>query len=536
MIGDLHKLKIMKILLLLPCFFVLFSAISQEMDIPIIPYPQYYNTSLESFELTNKTIIIHDEDVADIAYYLQKELLRFENTSLRTSSNKNVNTFQNTIVIKMNNTTEKDEFYSISMNKKEILISGNSKKGVFNGVISLLQMIYLTEPEEMVYNLQCYEIKDYPEYEWRGLMLDESRHFFGKEKVKQLLDWMAFYKMNKFHWHLTDSPGWRIEIKKYPKLAYVGGIGDQSNEYSPAQYYTQEDIKEIVQYAAERYIDIIPEIDMPGHARAANMAYPEYSGGGSERYPEFTFNPGKEEVYSYLTDILREVDALFPSQMIHIGGDEVQFGNKKWNSDRDIQNLMEKEGLEDLKSVEEYFVKRMSDSLDVLNNKVLAWDEVAGYDLSNKNTIVYYWRSRLPEQLQKSIDGDFPIVLCPNRTFYLDYKQDSTHVRSWQKYVNSLSSIYNFSPDSLPVNYKENSNILGMQGNIWTEIIKSEERLDFMTFPRITAIAETSWNNDANKNLEKFEKRVEKHLDLYRDAGIYFYNPFNPGENKEPMN
>ncbi|MFP4367730.1 MAG: family 20 glycosylhydrolase, partial [Bacteroidales bacterium] len=171
------------------------------------------------------------------------------------------------------------------------------------------------------------EIREDPEYGWRGIMLDESRHFFGKDKVKSILDWMVYYKLNRFHWHLTDSPGWRIEIKKYPKLGHVGGIGNHTDPFTPAEFYTQEDIKEIIAYAKERKIVVIPEIDMPGHATAANHAYPEYSGGGSERYPDWTFHPGREGTYQYLTDILREVDALFPSQMVHLGGDEVSCGN-----------------------------------------------------------------------------------------------------------------------------------------------------------------------------------------------------------------
>src|SRR5690606_13307445 len=168
--------------------------------------------------------------------------------------------------------------------------------------------------------IPAWEITDQPRYAWRGLMLDESRHFFGKEKVKSILDWMAFYKLNRFHWHLTDEPAWRLEIKKYPLLTLIGGIGSFTDGAAPAAYYTQQQIHEIVAYAAERNITVIPEIDMPGHATAANRAYPEYSGGGTEAHPHFTFNPGKEDTYAYLTDILRETNALFPSQLLHLGG------------------------------------------------------------------------------------------------------------------------------------------------------------------------------------------------------------------------
>jgi hexosaminidase len=525
---------IMKKILVLPFLFILCSTFAQDKELSIIPLPQSYKAKTGIFELTKKTTIIHDQETADIAHYFQKELLRYESMSLPLSVNIDDDRFSNSIILKLTASDKESEHYSLDMSKGEVVIEANSKRGIFNGVSSLLQIIRLTEPTEAKYELPCYNIKDSPTYEWRGLMLDESRHFFGVKKVKKLLDWMAFYKLNKFHWHLTDAPGWRIEIKKYPKLAYVGGIGNQSNEYAPAQYYTQEEIKEIVQYAADRYIDIIPEIDMPGHATAANKAYPEFSGGGTERFPDFTFNPGNEDVYTFLSDILEEVDALFPSQIIHLGADEVNFGRKAWEANTEINDLMKRENLSDLDEVEKYFHNRMADSLIIRNNKVAGWDEISNFDISKDHSIVFYWRSIRPHMLQKAIDNDYPLVLCPNRVFYLDYKQDSTHVRSWQKHVNSLSTIYNFSPYSLPVSYKNDTNILGIQGNIWTEIIASEERLDFMTFPRITAVAETSWNSDENKNLEKFEKRVEKHLDLYRDAGIYFFNPFDPGENKEP--
>lgn len=227
--------------------------------------------------------------------------------------------------------------YSLKTSTKEIVISAADDEGVFNGISSLIQLVASKKVVNGSVNLPAWQIDDKPLYQWRGLMLDESRHFFGKEKVKLLLDWMAFYKLNKFHWHLTDEPGWRLEIKKYPLLTLVGGIGNHTNPNASSNYYTQEDVKEIVRYAAERKIDVIPEIDMPGHARAANRAYPEFSGGGSEKYPHFTFDPGNEGTYKYLTDIIREVDVLFPSKMIHLGGDEVSFGNQQWSKNAGIQ-------------------------------------------------------------------------------------------------------------------------------------------------------------------------------------------------------
>lgn len=534
------KYKMKRLLVFTFIVVLLYMNITASISCPLIPYPNNIKKVHATFELTSRTNLIYDEEFADIAYFFQKELLRTKGFCIPLQLNSKDNKTKQAVLLLLNkphNQTNKEntESFSVKMNTQQIIIEANRQAGAFYGMISLLQLTLLSEIENNKIILDCWDIDDSPEYEWRGLMLDESRHFFGKEKVKQLLDWMAIYKLNRFHWHLTDAPGWRIEIKKYPKLTYVGGIGNHTNPYIPAQYYTQEDIKEIVQYASERFIEILPEIDMPGHASAANRAYPEFSGGGSKRFPEFTFNPGKDTVYDFLTDVIKEVDALFPFQMIHLGGDEVHFGNEKWKTDTDVQNLMKREKIKDLKGVENYFIKRMADSVFSINNKIAAWDEVADSDLQTDKTIVFYWRNRLPEQLQKSIEKGFSIVLCPNYPFYLDYRQDSIlTVGHNPKIINTYKDIYNFDPLQLSVNFKDNTKILGVQGNIWSERITTNERLEFMVFPRIAALAENSWNNVKNRNISLFDARLKKHIKLYRNEGIFYFNPFNPIETYEP--
>jgi hexosaminidase len=366
-------------------------------------------------------------------------------------------------------------------------------------------------------------------------MLDESRHFFGKEKVKFLLDWMAFYKLNRFHWHLTDEPGWRLEIKNYPRLSLVGGIGNYLDSTATAQYYTQEDIKEIVAYAAERKIVVIPEIDMPGHATAANKAYPQYSGGGSEKHPDFSFNPGREETYQYLTDILREADVLFPSDMIHLGGDEVSFGNEKWKTDAAVQRLMKKNGLKDLKAVEDYFIQRMADSLFEMNNRILAWDEMAGASLPVDKTLIFWWRHDRPEQLKTALDKGYTTVLCPRLPFYFDFVQDSAHRfgRKWNRLYNSLKEVYSFSAAQTAVAQNKKQLIAGMQANLWTETVSDEQRLDYLLFPRISALAEAAWTEE--KNYAGFLDRLKLHLPLYQKQKIYYYDPFRPLQHPEPV-
>src|SRR5690606_32411191 len=286
-----------------------------------------------------------------------------------------------------------------------------------------------------------------------------------------------------------------------------------------------------------RFIEIIPEIDMPGHAAAAVRAYPEYSGGGSKTHPDFTFNPGKEETYSFLSDILREVDALFPSQMIHIGGDEVHYGNEKWTELPEVASLMKEKGLKDLKEVELYFFQRMADSIKNLNNRVLGWDEVVSND-TDVNPIVFWWRHTRPEQLRIALDKRMDIVMCPRAPMYFDYVQDSLQMYGpdYKRFgVNSVERIYNFSPEVYHVSPEEMKHILGIQGNVWTERIRSEQRLDYMLFPRIAALAESCWTQVANKDFDTFKDRVQMHYPLYEKDNIYYFDFLDFRKRSEPM-
>lgn len=509
---------------------------------PVIPAPQVSEKAEGRFEISDATQILYEASLFSQANYLQYELLKHTGIAARLNDNPHLDDRGSKIVLRLqaNCEEEKDasEAYSLKMNEEEITIISNSSNGIFHGLTTLIQLTRLSAVESNSISIDCWNIQDKPEFEWRGFMLDESRHFFGMNKVKQLLDWMALYKLNKFHWHLTDSQGWRLEIKQYPKLAVVGGVGNYTNKYAEARYYTQEEIKEIVKYASERFIEIIPEIDMPGHASAANRAYPEYSGGGSEKRPDFTFNPGKESVYSYLTNILKEVDVLFPSQVIHLGGDEVHYGNDKWGSDEAIQNLMKREELNDLTDVEHYFFRRMSDSLFNLNNKLAAWDEIAGSDIDPEKTIVYFWRPNRLDQLQKSLDKGYSIVMSPRLPMYLDYAQDTLQMHGvpWKKFgVHSYDKIYNFNPYSYDVNYPDDSRIIGIQANMWTERVETEDRLDYQIFPRLAALAETAWTKGENKNLDDFNDRLKKQFNLYRLDKIYYYDPFDPKTQGEPI-
>lgn len=510
---------------------ILHSLFSQ--NIPIIPQPQDIMVGDGSFLLGKTTKVYADEIFHSELEFLRTKVLLNKGVALQ----KCRSVAQADIVLKCNEQMAM-ESYHLKIDSKSIVISASDAAGAFYGVVSLLQLVDVAEPVAGNIQITSLTASDAPEYAWRGLMLDESRHFFGIEKVKQIIDWMAYYKLNKFHWHLTDEPAWRVEILKYPMLTLVGGIGSYTNPLTPAQYYTQSQIREIVAYASARHIDVIPEIDMPGHATAANRAYPEYSGGGSKKHPEFTFHPAKEETYSYLTDILREVDVLFPSGMIHIGGDEVSYGNEMWKRDQGVLKLMKKQKMLDIKEVEDYFVRRMADSLIHLGSNVLVWDEMAGAGLPTGKSIVFWWRHDRLDQLRTALDAEHRVVLCPRLPFYFDFVQNEMHRvgRRWSgNLFNQLKDVYLFSAADVGVDDGRQSQILGVQANLWTETVVTSQRLDYLLFPRMAALAEASWSKSESKNFDEFLHRLKPHTDMYQKQGVFFFNPFDEKLSPEPV-
>lgn len=494
----------------------------------ITPRPNHYETQAGTVNLPRTITITADNEFDDLIPDFVETAQKF---SIRTQTKKK-NGF---IRLTKNKALNNPEEYRIRIAPTGILIEAGSPNGCFYGLQSTLQLIISAGKEG---TLPLAVIQDKPRFGWRGVMVDESRHFIGKAEIMRLLDFMAIYKLNKFHWHLTDSQGWRIEIKKYPLLTTVGAIGNISDPEASAQFYTQEDIAEIVKYASDRFIEIIPEIDMPGHATAAVKAYPEFSGGGSEEYPHFTFHPGKEGTYTFLTDILREITTLFPSSFIHIGGDEVHFGNKQWHDMPQVRSLMEKEGLEDLVAVEHYFLQRMADSVKVLGKTVIGWDEVVTAGLPANNTRVMWWRHDQPQLLEKAVTMGYGTILCPRIPLYFDFVQHASHTsgRKWDGAFAPIESVYEFPSLRLTGGVSFCSpHVMGIQANVWTEVIHSKERFQFMVFPRIAALAEAAWSNDAVKDFRHFDRRMEKMTDLYRKSGIAFFDYRNPGVSPEIM-
>lgn len=435
------------------------------------------------------------------------------------------------IAITKDPSAPKGEGYRLLITDRGALVSAADDAGLFYGAQSLGQLLTATGGKE----LSLVSIEDSPRFAWRGFMLDESRHFTGEAALKRLLDAMARYKLNRLHWHLTDSAAWRIEIKKYPKLTTIGARGNETdrNDDAPVQFYSQKKIKRIVAYAKERQIVIIPEIDMPGHADSAVLAYPEHDGGGviqnsnPKKWPNFTFNPAKKETLAFLDDILKEVAGLFPdAKVIHFGGDEVHFGWQKWPELPEVKDLMARENLKDNAAVETWFNRRMAKSINTLGFQTGGWDEIAARDLPKDQTLIFWWRHDKPEVLRKSLDAGYPVVLCPRRPLYLDFIQDASHKsgRTWGGF-NPLADVYDF-PASLKLSAKDESQVQGLQACLWTETMKTQARRDFMTWPRLAAVAEAGWTPGARKDYASFETRLPAELKWLEAHGIQPWNPF----------
>lgn len=419
-----------------------------------------------------------------------------------------------------------DGAYHLRITPQAANIYADTPSGHFYGLQTLLQLFKGAEKKEGELSIPCAVIDDTPRFEWRGYMLDEARHFSGEKAVKRLLDVMAYYKLNRFHWHLTDSTGWRIEIKKYPKLTSVGGIGNQTDKKAAAAFYTQKQIREIVAYAKARHITVIPEIDMPGHASAAVHAYPQFSGGGSKKNPGFTFNPVDPATDVFLKDILKEVAGLFPDAgVIHFGGDEVHFGWGKWPEIPSVKKLMKDEGLK-LKDIEKRFNQRFAKVINDLGYRTGGWDEIAHAGLPVDQSLVFWWRHDKLKALNFALSEGFDVVLCPRRPCYFDFVQHKSHKsgRRWGGF-NPLSDTYAF-PDKLKLPENPKGRIVGIQACLWTETTETQKRRDFMTFPRLLALAEAAWTPAGRKEFADFENRLKSHLPQLKERGISFYDPF----------
>ena len=496
-------------------------------QLQIIPQPQSVTSSKGEFVIDNKSVIA----CTSPQFQKQAELLAdYLKNSMHVLIQSDLNyTGKNRIELKENSKLE-EEAYQITVNKERILCEAATPAGMFYAMQTLIQSINVSDNKV---TLPVLSIKDAPRYAWRGLLLDEARHFFGKEVVKQILDVMAYLKMNRFHWHLTDEPAWRIEIKKYPNLTEIGGVGNWHDQNAPRAFYTQEDIREIVAYASERHIMVIPEIEMPGHAIAANRSYPEFSAGGIGRWNGFTFHPAREATYDFISDIFAEIVQLFPSPYIHIGGDEVHYGNQTWFTDPEIQQFIKDNNLKDEKELEHYFVRRVCDIVNSKGRIMIGWDEIVDAGISPDKAIAMWWRPDLTNRLPNDLEKGFRVIMAPCIPFYLDYLQDAAHVFGMRQ-LSLLQNIYSAPDDLSPLIIHHPEQMMGIQTSLWTEFIADEKRLYFQLFPRLAGIAEIAWTNPKSKDYARFEMKLKSFLQYLDRKGINYFNPFDPASTPEP--
>ena len=517
------------------------------LEAHIIPEPVAYET-------TNSAFLIDDQLIVDIRteneqthqfVELFKEFLN--NSGIEVKSEK-ANSKINSIIIDLDDSQDDilgNEGYTLEVNENIIKLSAHKAPGIFNGLQTLRQMFpseILTKKEMGTGSLSIMgcEITDYPRLGWRGLMLDVSRHFFTVDEVKSYIDKMAQYKFNVFHWHLTDDEGWRIEIKSLPKLTEIGAwrverygrFGDSrpypkpNEETTYGGFYTQEQIKEVIKYAEDRNITIVPEIDIPGHSMAALAAYPElstkkepkfvnpgskfaewYAGGKFKMLIENTLNPADEKVYDFIDKVFTEVATLFPGKYIHMGGDEAYHGY--WEEDAMVQKFMKKNNIKDSHELQSYFVKRVEKIISSKGKKMIGWDEILEGGLA-EGAAVMSWQG-MKGGIEAAKMGH-EVVMTPTTYAYLDYTQGDHSVENPIYADLSLEKTYSFEPVPDDVDPKY---ILGGQGNLWSEVLPNLQYAFYMTYPRAFAISETLWSPKENKNWDSFINRTEAHFSRF---------------------
>lgn len=441
------------------------------------------------------------------------------------------------------------EGYQLTVAPKKIKIVAKNPVGVFYALQSVRQLLPAqieskTMVKDVVWSIPAVEIIDAPLFGYRGTMLDVGRYFMPKEDVKAFIDLLAFHKINNFHWHLTEDQGWRIEIKKYPKLTSIGSkrngtlIGHLKNKpnYSDNTvhqgFYTQEEIKEVVAYAQARFINVIPEIEFPGHAVAALASYPELSCSGGPFDVEYRwgiFNDvycaGNEKTYQFAQDVLKEVLALFPSQYIHIGGDECP--KTRWKRCAACQKKMKDNNLKDEHELQSYFIKRLEKFLNENNRKLIGWDEIIEGGLAPTATMMY-WRGRRDQNkavLHATAQGN-DVIMTPNTHMYLDYYQ-SKNTQAEPLAIGSylpLDSVYKYDPFALipDLTAEQKKHIIGVQANIWREYMPTTAAVQYMTYPRLDAASEVFWTLPEKKNYENFLIRMKEQVKRYDFMGVNY--------------
>ncbi|MBQ3026554.1 MAG: beta-N-acetylhexosaminidase [Alistipes sp.] len=538
-----------KLLLLSIALVASFSVMAAECV--IVPRPVSFEPQKGKLSLTSKTVV----------YAADKALVRpatmfcsyvAAEKDLKISVAEGTPKSKGAIVLLIDKALGEEE-YQLDVTKKGVVIKGGSEKAVFYGLQSLRQVVFHSKGNGKKVAVECMTVKDKPHFGYRGGMLDVCRHIFSVDDVKKYIDILALHKANRFHWHLTEDQGWRIEIKKYPELTKIGSMRSETAIYKTnpkngrtmiagydgkphGGYFTQEQVRDIVRYAAERYIDVIPEIDMPGHMVAALATYPELGCTKGPYEVRKTWGiakdilcAGRESTFEFVEGVLEEVLALFPSKYIHIGGDEAP--KHRWKVCPDCQKRIQEEGLKDEHELQSYFMKRVEKFLAKNGRNMIGWDEILEGGVS-KTATVMAWRGAKRGILAAKLGNK--VIMTPSHYCYMDYAQTSNRVANGEpicggrngKRPLSLRKVYSFDPyDQL--NETERKVILGVQGNMWTEYVATFDHLQQMILPRMAAIAEVGWSY-GNKDYDDFSRRMHLLRKLYDKCGFkyapYFFN------------
>ena len=447
----------------------------------------------------------------------------------------------NTITLRLSpDASHPAEGYHLDVTSDAVTVEAKTPAGLFYGLQTLTQL--LSGGHSSGWSVPVVQIVDTPRFAYRGMHLDVGRHFFPVAFVKKYIDLLAMYKMNKFHWHLTDDQGWRIEIKKYPKLTEIGAyrketvVGKNFERFDRPYvgdgqphggFYTQDEVREVVAYARARYIDVIPEIEMPGHATAALAAYPELAcTDGPFNVPttwgifEDVFCP-KEETFQFLEDVLTEVIALFPSQYIHIGGDEVP--KVRWKESELAQEVITREGLADEDELQSYFIKRIESFLLAQGRRLIGWDEILEGGLAPDATVMS-WRG-MEGGIEAARQGH-DVIMTPTSHTYFDYYQgDPVQEPLAIRGLTPLEKVYGFEPVPETLSAEEAAHILGAQGNVWTEYMATTDHVEYMVFPRMLALAEVVWSPQELRNWEDFVQRLPAQLQHLDTLGVNYRQP-----------
>ncbi|AMJ56253.1 MULTISPECIES: family 20 glycosylhydrolase [Stenotrophomonas] len=496
----------------------------------IIPRPVSVQPGNGRFVVDASTRVIAADGAGDVAAQFTQLLARTTPLQLKTTSSGNA---KGAIQFRLGKPTGEatPESYSLRINGDGVLVEAADARGLFYGAMSLWQLLAAAPANSIT--LPAMQVDDAPRFSWRGFMLDSARHFQSIEDIKLILDAMATHKLNTFHWHLTDDQGWRMEIKRYPKLTEVGscraaageaGVGPDGKPHLYCGYYTQEQIRDVVAYAAARHITVVPEVDVPGHAQAAVAAYPEHGVVDGPTQPSanwgvnpYLFNP-REPTLQFLENILAEVLEMFPGQYIHIGGDEAV--KYQWQDSPQVQAYIRELGLKDEEALQSHMLKRLEKYLEDHGRKLIGWDEIIEGGLPPQATVMS-WRG-IEGGIEAATHGH-DVVMTPGNTLYLDFLQTNLPEEpTGRPKFTSMQRVYAFDPVPDELTPAQRKHVIGVQANMWTEHTRNGKDLKHNVFPRLAALSEIAWTPLQNKSYDDFLARLPAQLQRYKALGIAY--------------